>query len=174
MDVLNNLTIRLARPSDLKGIIRVMLDTAKSPMVSILTPQELLEKGKELGMYLEYWDDPDFIWHAMVALLDNEIVGVTDFLTTDNLRRSHVAEIGIGILDGFRGKGIGSQLIAKSEEYLKEQGIKKLRLLVYELNERARRFYKKLGFQDMGRYSKEIRLDNGDFVDLIIMEKWLD
>ncbi len=174
MDVLDNLTIRLARPSDLKGIIRVMLDTAKSPMVSILTPQELLEKGKEIGMYLEYWDDPDFIWHAMVALLDNEIVGVVDVLTTDNLRRSHVAEIGIGILDGFRGKGIGSQLIAKSEEYLKEQGIKKLRLLVYELNERARRFYKKLGFQDMGRYSKEVRLDNGDFVDLIIMEKWLD
>ena len=173
MDRLDNLIIRIARPSDLKGIIRVMLDTAKSPMVSILTPQEIMERGKEIDMYLEYWDDPDFIWHAMVAVLDNGIVGVVDFLTTDNLRRSHVAEIGIGIMDGFRGKGIGGQLMSKSEEYLKAQGIKKLRLLVYELNERARRFYKKLGFQDVGRYSKEIRLENGDYVDLIIMEKWL-
>jgi GNAT superfamily N-acetyltransferase len=47
--------------------------------------------------------------------------------------------------ENFRGKGVGEQLVRKFKEWAKEQGIKRIKVNVSFKNEKAVRFYEKVG-----------------------------
>ena len=47
----------------------------------------------------------------------------------------------------YRGKGIASQLYREMEERGRKAGAKRLDLMVWKFNERARRFYEKIGLK---------------------------
>jgi ribosomal protein S18 acetylase RimI-like enzyme len=56
-----------------------------------------------------------------------------------------------------QGRGIGSLLMAKAEEWARAQGFRWLTLSVFAQNVRAREVYKRLGFgEDMMKYVKEL------------------
>jgi len=57
-----------------------------------------------------------------------------------------------------RGKGIGKELIKSVEEYFKSKNIYVYRLDTYKTNEKARRFYKKLGFNEIGEIGRNVIL----------------
>jgi len=50
------------------------------------------------------------------------------------------------VLDTFRGRGFGRALLAAAEEYVRTQGITRLRLSVLAQNSVARQLYHRLGF----------------------------
>ncbi|RJO60523.1 GNAT family N-acetyltransferase [candidate division WS5 bacterium] len=52
------------------------------------------------------------------------------------------------IEESYRGKGIGTQLIHKFEEFFKEHGCKYVRMEVFALNEKAYDLYAELGYKD--------------------------
>ncbi len=54
---------------------------------------------------------------------------------------------GIGILPGYRGKGIGTRLMAEAEELLRRRGVSEVSLEVIEGNQRAQRLYDRLGYR---------------------------
>lgn len=62
------------------------------------------------------------------------------------------------VLPEYRGKGIGKALMLKLLEYGKERGLKEAELWVGEKNERAIKFYKKLGFKEDGKVGKWLRM----------------
>ncbi|WP_335328909.1 GNAT family N-acetyltransferase [Methanocaldococcus bathoardescens] len=47
----------------------------------------------------------------------------------------------------FRGKGIGSKLLAEAEKYCKENGLLRLSLLADKDNKKALKFYKSKGWK---------------------------
>lgn len=56
-----------------------------------------------------------------------------------------------------RGQGVGKLLMAKAEEWAKNEGYEKLTLNVFAGNGRARKLYEELGFgADIVKYIKEI------------------
>ncbi len=59
----------------------------------------------------------------------------------------------------FQGKGVGRQIMSAAEDWLKQQGIWKLNLMIRADNEAVQSFYETLG------YEVEIRT---------VMAKWLD
>ena len=57
----------------------------------------------------------------------------------------------------YRGKGIASQLYREMEERGRKAGAKRLDLMVWEFNERARRFYENQGMRPQRYiYEKEL------------------
>jgi len=52
----------------------------------------------------------------------------------------------LAVLERFRGKGIGQQLIKASESWAREQGVRYFRLGVMAKNGNARALYQKLGY----------------------------
>ena len=56
------------------------------------------------------------------------------------------ASIGIAVLDGWRGRGIGTALMAAAEEWARDRGLDVLELDVATPNEGGRRLYERLGY----------------------------
>ena len=80
-----------------------------------------------------------------------------------------VSEIGMAILDEYRGKGIGSALLEAMIEWAEADGSHKLELYVWPHNEAALALYKKFGFEQEGYLKRHYRRANGELWDCIIM-----
>lgn len=164
--------IRVAGPDDLYGITNVFSEVSRDQNVSMATSAEMLSRVDAIGEYLKSYQDTDFVWHAIVVIKDEKVVGVCDILRAPLYRTRHVAELGIGLLPEYRGMGMGRALMDYAFDWMRKNGITKTRLFVLEGNDIAGFFYKDLGFTEVGVYKNEVSTDNG-FIDLLIMEKIL-
>jgi GNAT superfamily N-acetyltransferase len=77
-------------------------------------------------------------------------------------------ELGLGIIDGYRGRGIGSALM---ETIIDWAGEVTLVLRVFPHNERARALYRKFGFVELEHKYGVWPRRNGEFWDLIFMQR---
>ena len=60
---------------------------------------------------------------------------------------------GLGVIEELQSRGIGTKLIAAAEQVIRERGYKRAGLAVDLNNDRARRLYERLGYQDWGKGS---------------------
>jgi ribosomal protein S18 acetylase RimI-like enzyme len=74
----------------------------------------------------------------------------------------------ISVRPEFRGKGIGSKLIASAEKEAVAEGCRTIRLAVWYDNPAAKRLYERLGFREYGRREGRYR---GRFVGFYHLEK---
>lgn len=97
-----------------------------------------------------------------VAFAGSQLVGMIDFMTGSCSRVRHVGEMGLSVQKTYWGLGIGIALI----ETLKEKNgiVRKINLRVRTDNVRAIALYKKSGFIDEGRLSRNSLID-GKFYD---------
>ncbi|SRR5213593_876320 len=85
---------------------------------------------------------------------------------------SHVATMGTWLRSKFRCSGIGRLLAEESLRFARENGYRKIVIQVLADNERALRFYRSLGFNDIGIARQHISLPDG-FHDEVYLEKLL-
>lgn len=111
---------------------------------------------------------------VIVAESGGEIVGWGS-LNIFNPRKAYhfVADFSVYVDRGWRGKGVGSRLLARLIELGRELGYHKLVLSAFPWNEGGMALYRKFGFRTVGTYREQGKLD-GKWVDTIIMEKILD
>ena len=88
-------------------------------------------------------------------------------------RNRYTAYLVIGILQGFAGQGIGTQLFTQAENWARIHSIHRLELTVMVHNKRAVRLYQKMGFEIEGRKKQNLRVD-GRYVDEYEMAKLLE
>jgi RimJ/RimL family protein N-acetyltransferase len=69
----------------------------------------------------------------------------------------------------WRGRGVGSALVAASIDWAREHELHKLSLSVFPHNEAAIALYRKFEFEIEGQRRKQIRRANGELWDLIDM-----
>lgn len=81
---------------------------------------------------------------SFVAEEDNQIIGVV--LSGHDGRRGYIYHA--CVREEFRNKKIGSQLVSKTLEALKNEGINKVALLVFNKNDSGNAFWEKLGFTE--------------------------
>ena len=62
------------------------------------------------------------------------------------------------VAEPFRGRGIGSRLLAEAESYARSLGLPLLVLHVEKSNARARRLYRRLGYLDAGERDSRFRM----------------
>lgn len=115
--------------------------------------------------------EPSQTFFSLIAEIDGDIVGQIGMDVFTSYRRKHVANIGMGILEGYQGKGIGSKLLeAMLELAINWLAIKRIELEVYTDNEAARALYLRHGFVHEGT-AKSYAFRNGEYVDVYLMAK---
>lgn len=78
-------------------------------------------------------------------------------------------ELGMLVAADWRGRGVGTALVAASIDWARERGLHKLTLEVFPHNEAAIGLYRKFGFVEEGRLVRHVRRANGELWDLISM-----
>jgi RimJ/RimL family protein N-acetyltransferase len=104
--------------------------------------------------------------HAGFVAVDGErVVGSIGL----HLAPYGVVELGMALLDGYRGQGLGTRLLQAGLDWARAAGAHKMALQVWPHNEGAIALYKKLGFVEEGRLVRHYRRRNGELWDAVVM-----
>jgi RimJ/RimL family protein N-acetyltransferase len=85
-----------------------------------------------------------------------------------------VAELGMLVADGWRGRGVGSALLAAGIDWARLAGAHKVSLQVWPHNLAAVALYEKFGFQREGVLRRHYRRRSGELWDAVLMGLPLD
>ena len=88
--------------------------------------------------------------------------------------RYRVADFGMMVADGWRGRGVGSALLTAGIDFARQRGAHKVALQMWPHNERARALYEKFGFEQEGYLRRHYPRRNGEIWDAVIMGLLLD
>ena len=105
-----------------------------------------------------------------VATAAEQVIGEL----TMKLQAYGVAELGMLVATSWRGRGVGSALLAAGVEWAREAGAHKVGLQVWPHNAAARALYRKFGFIEEGVLRHHYRRRNGEVWDAVVMGLVLD
>lgn len=102
---------------------------------------------------------------SFVALADTDVVGALHV----EVSRFGFGDIGMEVAREWRGRGVGSALMATAIDWARELGLHKLSLSVFPHNTGALALYRKFGFVEEGRRVRHYRRASGQLWDAIDM-----
>jgi ribosomal protein S18 acetylase RimI-like enzyme len=105
----------------------------------------------------------------LIARAEGEVVGWVTLLHPRAEFMQHTADLGMGVVGPWRGRGIGSALMQYALEYAAERGIEKVRLGVRSGNARAEALYHAFGFVEEGYRLRDVKDLEGCYHDIIEM-----
>ena len=108
----------------------------------------------------------------LVAEADGSVVGTLRIAREQQEPIDHVATFGMQVAAAWRGRGVGSALLAEALRWAGETGVRKVELSVYPDNKAARALYARFGFLEEGRLVRHSRRADG-FADEIMMGRWI-
>lgn len=117
-------------------------------------PKDIIERP-ELKLYYEDFGSGEAD-HCFVAEDDGKVVGAvwTRIMEDYGHVDSQTPSFAISLIREYRGQGIGTELMKKMLEHLKNQGFKKTSLAVQKSNY-AVRMYEKVGFRKVDENNEE-------------------
>jgi ribosomal protein S18 acetylase RimI-like enzyme len=101
----------------------------------------------------------------LVAVADGEVIGSVHV----DASRHGFGEIGMAVAREWRGRGVGSALLAAAIEWARGRGLHKLSLSVWPHNAAAIGLYRKFGFIQEGYRVKQFRRASGELWDVLDM-----
>ena len=107
---------------------------------------------------------------VLVAEADGELVGELGL----HLARYGVADLGMLVAAGWRGRGVGTALLAEAIDRARKAGAHKVALQVWPHNAAAIALYERFGFEREGHLRRHYRRRSGELWDAIIMGLRLD
>jgi RimJ/RimL family protein N-acetyltransferase len=111
---------------------------------------------------------------AILALVEGDIVGGLTFDGGRRPRLRHVGEFGISVAQAYAGLGIGRAMIEYMLEWAEAGGVvRKINLKVRSDNTGAIRLYRRLGWVEEGRTTRDTLID-GRFNDCLLMGRAVD
>ena len=168
------INIRNARLIDAEQLIDINLSIIdenlymlRSSGEAFYTPEGEKEKiirnnGSEGSLYI-------------VAEADGKVRGYLDFQNGGFRRTRHSGSFSIYISKEYRNIGIGEILINTLIDWAKSGNlIEKITLAVFSTNEQALKLYNKLGFSEEGRCPKDMKLEDGTYMDSVLMYKFIE
>ena len=107
-----------------------------------------------------------------VACVDTEVVGWVHLRHLDLDKLNHTAQLTVGVLEEYRGNGIGSHLLERGLEWAAQHGFEKIENALPATNEQAIEFLEDRGFEVEAVREDHYKL-NGTYVDEVMMAKKL-
>jgi ribosomal protein S18 acetylase RimI-like enzyme len=163
---LSTLQIRRASPADAAGIVAVLEAVTAERVYSAIDQVWPLEHEARYIAGLS----PREALHVA----DDTSAGIVGFQSLDLwspilTSMAHVGQLGTFLLPAWRGRGIGRQLWSATEAFARAAGYRKLAIQVRASNTAAQAFYRRLGFTECGRLTRQVIID-GIEDDEVIME----
>ena len=82
-------------------------------------------------------------WRLLAAMIRTLLLGGTPKVDLD----TYPAHLHINLRQGFRGRGLGRQLIERFRRQVQEQGLRGIHLVAWGENQDGRRFFETMGFR---------------------------
>jgi RimJ/RimL family protein N-acetyltransferase len=98
--------------------------------------------------------------------------GVVGYISID-VARYGVADIGMLVVAGWRGRGLGTKLLDSAIDWATLNQAHKVSLEVWPHNAAAIALYRRAGFNEEGRRHRHYRRRNGEIWDAVIMGRQL-
>ncbi|WP_066290465.1 arsinothricin resistance N-acetyltransferase ArsN1 family A [Bacillus sp. FJAT-29937] len=128
---------------------------------------------KDLQYMKEWFEQHRGRYKVIVAEQNGQILGWSS-LNQYNNRGTYagVADLSVYIAREYRGKGIGSLLLAAIENQAIENDFHKIVLFTFPFNQLGQGLYRKKGYREVGTFKNQGILD-GKYVNVMAMEKLL-
>ena len=169
-----SLDIRPARTTDAAAILRLHRAVLQERRYFITEPEEFRETvDDKVRMIREFERSANSLF--LIARIGSTLVG---FLTVRGgalNRMRHTGKLEIMVTQDARGKGVGRSLVEAAVRWaIAHDDIRKLGLAVFADNTRAIDLYRAYGFREEGRRAQEYRLEDGRYVDDVLMYRFTD
>ena len=172
---MNGVSVRLATEDDLEAILDVFAAVVDEGIwMGTEAPFDRDERGQRFRESIQ--SARSLFLVATEERNDTGDTGDADVIghLFLNVAPYGVAHIGMCVLAEWRGKGVGSALVAESVERAKGLGAHKISLELWPHNDAARRLYEHHGFTQEGRMRRHYRRRNGELWDSVVMGRVLD
>lgn len=165
------ITIRPAQSGDAHALAQAERTIAKTPGMLVSRPDELLDEHfadkiraltrADNGQYLVAEWDGDIVGHGLLDPLPRAAV-------------RHVVHLTLVIHAGWQGKGIGRALLTELVTWAEAAAaVEKIELHVRSSNDAAQALYRGLGFVEVGRWKRRIKLGPDHYLDDVAMERFV-
>lgn len=153
---------------DLNDLVRSIYGTADTVLTSLEEFKSMDSLQSQLQRIYHYQKAVGHL--LLVAEMDGRIVGTLDFNNGHRQRIAHTGEFGMGVAPDYQNKGIGRCMIKVLLKWATaEPMIEKVKLTAFASNHNGLHLYKSLGFVEEGRGVKEIKMEEGVYLDIINM-----
>lgn len=165
--------IRDAHPVDAEKLIDINLKIIEEKIYMLRQPGEAVyTKESEVKNIENLLKGEGTLY--LVAEVENDVAGYLDFRNGGLKITKHAGSLSLYILKEWRGIGIGELLLNALIEWAEKNPlIEKVTLNVFSTNIRAMNLYKKLGFIEEGRCPKDMKLEDGTYMDSVLMYKFV-
>jgi RimJ/RimL family protein N-acetyltransferase len=159
------LTIRPAEEKDAPHLAAAEAEVARTPGLLVSRPHELKAEAfsrtiaelRNTGLYVVAEEAGLAVGHAFLAPMSLDAI-------------AHVFRLTIVVHPGQEARGTGTALMRHLLAWAREnEHVGKIELQVRATNERAIRLYRRMGFVPEGVHRRRIRLEDGSFVDDLLM-----
>ena len=160
--------IRPADPADAEALTRLAEAVSAEPEGWLISSNGEWRSVADERRYLKALRRYPHAAVFVAELEDGEIVGRLSVARDQHPASAHVADLGLMVAHGARGRGIGTALLDAAVAWAREANVRKLELHVFPWNEPAIRLYEKFGFEREG-YRKRHYTRDGEDVDAVLM-----
>jgi putative acetyltransferase len=122
------------------------------------------DRDERKARFTRQMDDPRH--ESFVADASGRIIGAAGVGSESD---AVPASMGMMVADGWRGRGVGTTLLAACIEWARSVGAHKLVLDLWPHNDAAMALYRKFGFVQEGYLTKHYRRRNGELWDSVEM-----
>jgi RimJ/RimL family protein N-acetyltransferase len=159
-------TVRDATPADVDALVDMLAAVAaEGRWIGTEAP---LDRQRRRERMVREVEGEDVI--VLVAEAGGTPVGQLGL----QLTRYGVADLGMLVAAGWRGRGVGAALLGEAVERARKAGAHKLALQVWPHNAAAIALYERFGFQREGYLRRHYRRRSGELWDAIVMGLPLD
>ena len=165
-------TIRPARQEDMDGIVEVIGQvTAAETYIRAETVVEAL--GRESAL-LRYEDNQRTFFVATDEVRgSDDVVGWVHIDALGGEKRSHTAELTVGVVEGRRRQGIGKALLDHALDWATEAGYRKIYQTLPATNEAAIVFLEGEQWEQEATHREHYRIGD-EYVDEVLLATWLE
>ncbi|WP_226006783.1 GNAT family N-acetyltransferase [Natrinema salinisoli] len=156
--------IRPARQEDLTGIVGAIRQVAEEKtyieaesVADEIDHEDALLRHNELESRMFF-----------VATVEDDVVGWVHLHAPELEKLSHTAELTVGVLEEYRGHGVGSHLLSRGLEWAGSNGYEKVYQSVPSTNEEAIAFLEEHDWETEAIREDHYKL-NGHYVDEVMM-----
>ncbi len=163
----NELIIRPAIPRDASAVTEIINSVVEERKFTTFSKMS----EKEGRKYIKSIAPNEAIF---VAEFGGKVVGFQFFerFPGGTEANKHVGTMGTFLLKDYRGKSMGSKLAKRTFNWAKRKGFEKIVTWIFEDNIEGLRFYEKLGFKPVGKWTKQVKIGK-DYHNEVVLEKFL-
>lgn len=161
-------TVRPARQEDLSGIVGIMQQVTERG--SYIVAESIAEQIDYDDILIQNTEIESRMF--FVAVANDEVVGWVHLEASELEKLHHTAELTMGVLEEYRGHGIGSRLLSRGTRWAEDNGYVKVYQSIPATNASAIRFLEEAGWETEAVREDHYLID-GEFVEEVMMAKYL-